>query len=132
MIYFSKYGHTEENFDSSLLENPEYFHELQDREVVACVPVVGETEWVKGVEKNNLPNGKPFEMIVDKLGVFKLGEVFDAICIYHPEEKLLYFVRKATPEETQKWTNIDEYLSKEIKPEFTREKLLNLFNQLYE
>lgn len=59
-------------------------------------------------------------MIVDKLGIFKLGEIFNAICIYHPEEKLLYFVRKATPEETLKWTNIDTYLSKEIKAEATR------------
>jgi hypothetical protein len=54
-----------------------------------------------------LPADRPFEMIMDKLAVFKLGQIFSAICIYNPEEKLLYFVREATSEEISKWTNID-------------------------
>jgi hypothetical protein len=71
-------------------------------------------------------------MIVDKLGVFKLGEIFDAVCVFQPEENLLYFVRRASPEETKKWINIDEYLSKEIQPESVRQKLLSLFNKFSE
>jgi hypothetical protein len=71
-------------------------------------------------------------MIVDKLGVFKLGEIFDAVCVFQPEENLLYFVRRASPEETKKWINIDEYLSKEIQPESVRDKLLSLFNKFSE
>ena len=47
-----------------------------------------------------------FEMIADRLGLFKLGEVFSAICVYEPEEKLLYFVRNATNEEIKTWTNL--------------------------
>jgi len=35
-------------------------------------------------------------MIVDQIGTFKLGEIFTAICVYDPEEKILHFVRKAT------------------------------------
>lgn len=51
-------------------------------------------------------------MITDQLGLFKLGEVFSAICVYEPEEKLLYFIRKATDQEIKTWTNLDAYLSK--------------------
>jgi hypothetical protein len=35
-------------------------------------------------------------MIVDQIGIFKLGEVFNSICVYDPEDKILHFVRKAT------------------------------------
>lgn len=58
--------------------------------------VVGETEWIRGLEKNLPKKDQLFEMIVDKLGVFKLGEIISAVCVYHPNEKILYFVRKAT------------------------------------
>jgi hypothetical protein len=35
--------------------------------------VVGEMEWVRGIEKNQLKSNQTFEMIVDKLNLFKLG-----------------------------------------------------------
>lgn len=96
--YFFKYGHNETDFDSSLLQSPDFYSYLEDRATVVCMPVIGETEWLKTVEKNILKKDQLFEMIVDDLGQFKLGEVFNAVCVYNPEEKLLYFVRKATQE----------------------------------
>lgn len=34
-------------------------------------------------------------MIINQLNLFKLGEVFSAVCVYEPDTELLHFVRKA-------------------------------------
>lgn len=69
-----------------------------DRDQVNCTSVLGLTNWAKKIE------GDPgeLEMFVDNKCNFKLGEIINVVAFYYPENKKLYFVRRATEEEIEK------------------------------
>ena len=99
--------------------------------MVACTQVLYETEWAKDIEKDQLKSDKIYEMFVNQLNMFKLGEVFSAVCVYNPKSSTLNFVRKATNEEVNQWDNLNEYLNKKIDPIEVREKLINRLSEVF-
>jgi hypothetical protein len=68
--------------------------------------------------------------LVDGKSEFKLGEIIVVVAFYYPDHEIMYYVRKATPEEVEKenLSPVKAMKKVEVNFELMRQELLSFFS----